>query len=275
MSEAVNGTINEAGSGFAPASATAPKGRRIGSVVLPIGFAAAVLLIWEIGVRLARVPAVILPPPSDILAATWADRTILLRHAIPTTLESAAGFLLATLLGVAIAVLITYSRPARQALYPNLVFFQLIPKIALAPLFLVWFGIGTPSRLAFAVFIAFFPIVIATTSGLMNVDRNMVRLCRSLTGTEWQIFLHVRFPAALPYIFGGMKIGITLAIIGVVIGEFITAQAGLGYLIIFATARADTAVALAAILVLCISGLGLFGLVAAAEYMASRRFGST
>lgn len=273
MSQTIDTGINEAG--FAPRSAAPQRGGRIGPVLLPIGFAAVVLLAWQFGVRLAHVPAVILPPPSDILSATWDDRAILLRHAVPTTLESAAGFLLATLLGVALAVLITYSRPARQALYPNLVFFQLIPKIALAPLFLVWFGIGAPSRLAFAVFIAFFPIVIATTSGLMNVDRNMVRLCRSLTGTEWQIFVHVRFPAALPYIFGGMKIGVTLAIIGIVIGEFITAQAGLGYLIIFATARADTAVALAAILVLCAAGLGLFGIVAAVEHLAARRFGGS
>lgn len=273
MSRAIDGALNETGAGFVPQAAAPPGSGRAGALLLPVGFAALVLLAWEFGVRLGHVPAVILPPPSDVVAATWADHAILLRHAIPTTLESAAGFLLATVLGIAIAVLMTYSRAARQALYPNLVFFQLIPKIALAPLFLVWFGIGAPSRLAFAVFIAFFPIVIATASGLMNVDRNMVRLCRSLTGTEWQIFAHVRFPAALPYIFGGMKIGITLAIIGVVIGEFITAQAGLGYLIIFATARADTAVALAAILILCVSGLGLFGLVAAAEHVASRRFG--
>lgn len=246
---------------------------RIAPILLPCGFAALVLAAWELIVREGHVPAVILPPPSSILATVFNDRAILLRHALPTTVESAAGFALATVLGVAIAVLITYSRSARLALYPNLVLFQVIPKIALAPLFLVWFGIGSSSRLAFAVFIAFFPIVIATASGLMNVDRNMVRLCRSLTGTEWQIFVHVRFPAALPYVFGGMKIGVTLAIIGVVIGEFITAQAGLGYLIIFATSRADTTVAMAAILVLCAAGLALFGLVAAAEHVASRHFG--
>jgi NitT/TauT family transport system permease protein len=272
LSGAVGAGANESGAAFAPVARTR-RGRQAGAVLLPTAFAAAVLLLWEAGVRLAQVPEVILPPPSAILEAAWEDRAILLRHAVPTTLESAAGFLLATALGVAIAVLITYSRPARLALYPNLVLFQLVPKIALAPLFLIWFGIGSSSRLAFAVFIAFFPIVIASVSGLAHVDRNMVRLCRALTGTEWQIFVHVRFPAALPYIFGGMKVGVTLAIIGVVIGEFITAQAGLGYLIIFATSRADTAVALAAILVLCASGLALFGLVAAAERLAARRFG--
>jgi NitT/TauT family transport system permease protein len=271
MSGAAIGT-NEAGAGFAPVRAGAAT--RGAAVVLPAGLALAVLLAWQFGVTWAGVPEVILPAPSAVLFAVVEQQRILLRHAVPTTLESAGGFVLATLLGVGLAVLITYSRAARLALYPNLVFFQLIPKIALAPLFIVWFGIGSPSRLAFAVFIAFFPIVIATVSGLTNVDRNMVRLCRSLTGTELQIFLHIRFPAALPYIFSGMKVGITLAIIGVVIGEFITAQAGLGYLIIFATARADTTMALAAITVLCASGLALFGLVALAERLLGRRFGA-
>src|SRR6185312_9296646 len=112
-----------------------------------------------------------------------------------------------------------YSTILREALYPNLVVFQLIPKIALAPLFIIWLGIGSPSRLAFAIFISFFPIVIATTAGLTNVDRDMVRLCRALTASEWQIFTSVRLPSALPYVFSGMKIGVTLSIIGVIIGE--------------------------------------------------------
>lgn len=159
---------------------------------------------------------------------------------------------------------------AREALYPNLIFFQLIPKIALAPLFIIWLGVGSQSRIAFSIFIAFFPMVIATTAGFLSVDRGILRLCRSLTATEWQIFTSVRFPTALPHIFSGMKIAITLAIIGVIIGEFITAQAGLGYLIIFATARADTEVSMAAIVVLCICGLLLYGLVALAEMVANR-----
>jgi NitT/TauT family transport system permease protein len=190
----------------------------------------------------------------------------LLIHAVPTTLESAAGFAIATLLGIGLAILITYSEIAREALYPNLVFFQLIPKIALAPLFIIWLGIGSQSRIAFAVFIAFFPVVISTAAGFASVDKSMIRLCRALTANEWQIFSSVRFPAALPYIFSGMKIAITL----VIIGEFITAQAGLGYLIIFATARADTEISMAAIVVLCICGLLLYGLVALGEAIANR-----
>lgn len=266
------GIANEAG--ISPGSG-APgftvKGAR--SVVLPLLLAAAVLLLWEFGVRLARIPEVILPTPSAILAVVYDKRDILLRHAVPTVLESAGGFALASLLGVGLAILLSYSRLAREALYPNLVFFQLIPKIALAPLFIIWLGIGTQSRLAFAVFISFFPIVIASTAGFASVDRNMVRLCKSLTASEWKTFTSVKFPSALPYIFSGMKVAMTLAIIGVIIGEFITAQQGLGYLIVFATARADTVIAMAAIAVLCAGGLLLYGLVAAAEALANRAYG--
>ncbi|SDH25173.1 ABC transporter permease [Bosea robiniae] len=242
----------------------------LSSVVLPLGLAFFVLAAWQLYVTIFQVPSVILPSPISIARYIVDRYDILLMHAVPTTLESAVGFLLAVLLGVAIAVLITYSDMAREALYPNLIFFQLIPKIALAPLFIIWLGVGSQSRIAFSIFIAFFPMVIATTAGFLSVDRGILRLCRSLTATEWQIFTSVRFPTALPHIFSGMKIAITLAIIGVIIGEFITAQAGLGYLIIFATARADTEVSMAAIVVLCICGLLLYGLVALAEMVANR-----
>jgi NitT/TauT family transport system permease protein len=240
------------------------------SIALPLGLAAIVLVGWQLVVTLGHIPPVILPSPVSITKYIIERYDILLMHAVPTTLESAAAFVLATLLGIALAIIITYSQIAREALYPNLVFFQLIPKIALAPLFIIWLGIGSQSRIAFSVFIAFFPVVIATSAGFANVDKGMLRLCRALTASEWQIFTSVRFPAALPHIFSGMKIAITLAIIGVIIGEFITAQAGLGYLIIFATARADTEISMAAIVVLCICGLLLYGLVALGESIANR-----
>ena len=244
------------------------------AILLPVGFALIVLALWQAACVIGEIPPVILPSPVSTFRYIGARWDILLTHAIPTTVESALGFLIATLLGIALAVVITYSRLAREALYPNLVFFQLIPKIALAPLFIIWLGIGMQSRVAFSVFIAFFPVVIATTAGFASVDRGMLRLCRSLTASERQIFLHVRFPAALPSIFGGLKVAVTLAIIGVIIGEFITAQAGLGYLIIFATARADTEVSMAAIVVLCVCGLMLYGLVALGEAVADRIYGA-
>ncbi len=254
-------------------SSPALRGLRGRALLLPLAVAFAVLAAWQIAVKWAGIPEVILPSPTSILALVIDKQDILLRHAIPTTLESAGGFLLASIFGILIAILLTYSEIARQALFPNLVFFQLIPKIALAPLFIMWLGIGSQSRLAFSVFISIFPIIIASTAGLSSADPNAVRLCRSLTASEWQIFTSVRFPSALPYIFSGMKIGITLSIIGVIIGEFITSQRGLGYLIIFATSRADTVVAMASIAVLCASGLLLYGAVALAEKITDRKYG--
>jgi NitT/TauT family transport system permease protein len=204
------------------------------------------------------------------LVATW---PFLVRHAVPTGSEAAVGFLLASVLGISLAVLLSYSRWARAALYPNVVFFQLIPKIALAPLFIVWLGIGSESRLAFSMFIAFFPVVIATLTGLNATPPDMLRLCRALTAKPWQVFLSVRFPYALPHIFAGLKIAVTFAIIGVVVGEFITAQAGLGYMILFASSQAETALILASIVMLCAVGLVLYGLVAGLEKLVLRRFG--
>ena len=265
----------ETGATIAAPDTTTGSGKGVASVraiALPTGLALVMLSLWQAVVVVGNIPAVILPSPISTLRYIFERWDILLMHAIPTTAESALGFALATALGIVLAIAITYSTLAREALYPNLVFFQLIPKIALAPLFIIWLGIGTTSRVAFSVFIAFFPVVIATTAGFMSVDRGMLRLCRALTASERQIFLHVRFPAALPYIFSGMKVAVTLAIIGVIIGEFITAQAGLGYLIIFATARADTEVSMAAIVVLCVCGLLLYGLVALGEMIANRIF---
>ncbi|MBN8957505.1 MAG: ABC transporter permease [Rhizobiales bacterium] len=268
---ATTGVGTETGAVIA-GSAAADRGglSNLRSISLPLGLAFLVLAGWQLAVTIGHIAPVILPSPISIVRYIIDRYDILLMHAIPTTLESAVGFILATLLGVALAIIITYSKVAREALYPNLVFFQLIPKIALAPLFIIWLGIGSQSRIAFSVFIAFFPVVIATTAGFMSVDRSMLRLCRALTASEWQIFTSVRFPSALPYIFSGMKIAITLAIIGVIIGEFITAQAGLGYLIIFATARADTEVSMAAIVVLCVCGLLLYGIVALGEWIANK-----
>jgi NitT/TauT family transport system permease protein len=251
-----------------------PTSRHIGptgQIVLPITLAIVVLVLWEVIVRVAKLPSVILPAPSEVFETFLRTYPLLLQHAVPTMLETVIGFILAVVLGVVLAVLLTYSPFWRAALYPNLVFFQLIPKVALAPLFIIWLGIGMESRLFFALFISFFPIVISMATGLAEVDTSLLRLCRSLTATEWQMFVNVRFPYSLPYLFSGMKIGITMAMIGVIVGEFITAQAGLGYLIVFATSRAETGVIIAAISVLCVLGLALYGLVVLGE-LAMRRW---
>jgi NitT/TauT family transport system permease protein len=245
-------------------------GRR---VALPLGFALLVVIAWELVCRYGGISPVLLAPPSAVWHVLATNYAILLQQAIPTTVETVVGFGLATVLGVVLAIAITISARVREALYPHIVLFQLIPKIALAPLFIVWLGIGSPSRLTFAVFIAFFPVVVSTAAGLVSAKPEALRLCQSLTASEAQIFRMVRFPFAVPYIFAGMKIGVTMAMIGVIVGEFITAQAGLGYIIMFGSSAAETALVLAAIVLLCVIGLVLYGAVALGELAMKRWYG--
>ena len=241
--------------------------------VLPIIAATVVLLLWEMFVDLAGVRPVLLPAPSAILEATWVHGDVLITNAVPTAIELIAGFMLSLVLGGLLGVLLVYSTLAKNSLYPNVVLFQLIPKVAVAPLFMLWFGIGWQSRLAIAVFIAFFPVVISTVSGLKAADANVLRLCDSLTATPTQVFFRVRLPYSLPFVFNGMKISMTLAIIGIIVGEFITSQSGLGYIILFAGSQMETTIVMAALLMLCIVGLGLYGLVAVAEMLLMKKFG--
>jgi NitT/TauT family transport system permease protein len=247
--------------------------RQLRPVLLPIATAGAMLLAWQALTMLAHIPAVILPPPSEIAGELWKNLPLLLHHAVPTTLDSLIAFFVATALGVALAVAVTYSPLIRDTLYPNLVLFQLIPKIALAPLFVVWLGINSESRIAFSVFVSFFPVVISAVVGFAGTDASTLRLCRSLTASNWQSFMLVRFPFALPAIFSGMKIAMTMSVIGVIIGEFISAKAGLGFYILYASSRMDTGAIFAALFILCIIGAALFGAVALAERYVRYHYG--
>jgi NitT/TauT family transport system permease protein len=245
-------------------------GRTIG---LPLGFAILSVIAWEILCRVARISPELLPPPSSVWRVLSGNPEILIEQAIPTTIEIVASFAIATIVGVLLAIAITFSVAVREALYPNIVMFQVIPKIALAPLFIVWLGVGSRSCITVGVFIAFFPMVVSTATGLVSAKPDVLQLCRSLTASEWQMFRLARFPYAMPYIFAGMKVGVTMAMIGVIVGEFITAQAGLGYIIMFASSAGETATVLAAIVVLCGIGLVLYGLVGLGELIVQRWYG--
>lgn len=240
-------------------------------VILPVATALGVLLAWQVAVQLLHTPSVILPSPLQVAQALCSILPILLANAVPTTLDTLAAFAAASALGVGCAIVLTYSPLLRQVLYPNLIAFQLVPKVALAPLFVVWLGIGSSSHIAFAAFVSFFPIVISASVGFGSVEPSALRLCRSLTATEWQCFRMVRFPFALPAIFSGMKIAMTMATIGVIIAEFISSKAGLGYYILYAGSRMETAQVFAALFVLCAVGVTLFGAVALAEKAIRRR----
>jgi NitT/TauT family transport system permease protein len=235
--------------------------------------ALAVFVAWQAIVVAMNIPVVVLPPPTKIAETIHRVFPLLLKHSMPTGIEAAFGFLLSAVGGILLAIVLASSKLVRDALYPNILLFQLIPKIALAPLFIVWFGIGSASRLSFIVFISFFPIVLSSLAGLLATPPEMVRLCRACSARAIDVFIHVRLPYAVPLIFSGLKISVTFAIIGVVVGEFITAQAGLGYLILFASSQADTPLALAAITFLCILGLLLYGVVVGIESVVLRSLG--
>jgi len=253
--------------------APAPAGRwdePILAVVLPLASAAVFLFLWQAVVTLAGLPEAILPPPLAVLGQFFASLPELLRQARVTVLDSVVAFAIATAVGVALASCFTFSGTLRDAVYPNLVLLQLIPKIALAPLFVVWLGVGAPSRVIFAVFISFFPIVLSTATGLASTDAYALKLCRALGASPWQIFIRVRVPFALSHFFTGLKIATTLVFIGIVVGEFISSNAGLGHYILLAGAGGATSRIFVGLIALSLSGLAFYGAVVAAERLVQR-----
>jgi NitT/TauT family transport system permease protein len=247
---------------------------RLRDAASTLGFAVLLLAAWQGAVRWGHVPEVILPAPDSIAASLWQGAAILPRHALATAVAALGGFGIALLGGLALAALMALSAVANSLLYPNLLLFQLLPKVALGPLFVVWLGIGLPALVCFAAMVSLFPMAVGTLAGLRAADAGQLRLCQSLGATRWQEFRHVRLPGALPFAFAGAKVAVTMAITGAVVGEFISAQAGLGWLVSQAASRADTALMFAALGVLAAMGAAFYGLVALAEDAARRRWGT-
>jgi NitT/TauT family transport system permease protein len=239
-------------------------------VLLPACVAVVVLGAWQGVTRLAAIPEVLLPPPSSIIARLIDAAPEIAHHALVSGWDATLAFLLAAVAGIAIALVMSSSTMLREALYPNLILFQVIPKIALAPLFVIWMGLGSSSRITFSVFVSLFPVAIACFEGFSRADRHILMLCRAICASPTQTFFAVRVPFALPYLFSGLKVACTMAVIGIVVGEFVTARAGIGYFILHANSRADTAGIFAALIGLCVMGFALYGAVVAAEAAARR-----
>lgn len=248
--------------------------RQTRKIVAPIIFIATVLLVWEMWLRIMPISRAVIVPPSVIFAMLHDNYVLLAANAWSTVSEILLGFIISAAVGITLGTVITSSKWTHQAFYPNMVFFQLIPKAAVAPLFGLWLGMGISSRVAFAVFMSFFPIAIATATGLENTHADAVRLCKSLTASNWQIFTRVRLPFAMPHLFTGLKVGMTMSMIGVIIGEFINAQEGLGYIIMFASSAGDSAALYAALFLLAALGLGLYGGIVVIEMVAQRCYGA-
>jgi NitT/TauT family transport system permease protein len=243
-------------------------GKKASRIGWPILVTVCLLAIWELAVRMLGIRSIILPPPSAVLEVMVVRHDLLLTHLWPSLYLTVLGFLLSVVGGVLVAVLITYSAVVREGFYPVIVISQVIPKIAIAPLFIVWFGTGTMSSLLLAFLVAFFPMTINAAMGFASIDEEIHRMARTFMGSRWQIFWKIRMPNAMPYIFGGMKISITLAIIGVIVSEFVASQEGIGYLIKLAGGLLDTPLMMAAIAALSISGLVLYAMIAGAESWA-------
>jgi NitT/TauT family transport system permease protein len=223
------------------------------------------LLFWEGACRVFAIPEFALPAPSVILDILVERHELFWRHSLVTFYETIAGFAIAVVFGVIAAAVIVMVPSLADIIMPILLISQLVPKVAIAPLLLIWFGYGLTPKIFIAFLIAFFPIVVNTASGLAAVEKPLLDLARSLEATRFQIFRKLRLPSALPELFSGMKIAMTLAVIGAIIGEFVGGSAGLGYLIIVANSELNTPLAFAALLLLSAGGIALYALVEAAE----------
>ena len=241
---------------------------RVASVLYPVLVVIAALVLWEAGTRIFKVPAYLLPPPSQIAAVTHEKLPLLLRHGWVSTTEIVLGFLLSVAVGIPLA-LATFLWPAfARSVYPLLVSSQAVPKMAVAPLFIVWFGFGLMPKVLIAFLIAFFPIVINTVVGLASIEPEKIYLARSMGFGGMATFFKIRLPNALPSIFGGLKIAITLAVVGAVVGEFVGGDAGLGYLLMAANGSMDTPLLFAGLFGLTLIGVVLFMLIEVAERFA-------
>ncbi len=216
------------------------------------------LLIWQIGVMVFNVPAYFLPSPTRILEEAIKEYPKLVDHGWITVYEMLAGYGLAVVIGVPLAIAITSSRRFDELVTPTMLFFQVVPKIAVAPLFIVWFGVGITPKVLVAFLISFFPIVIDTAVGLRSITPEMIDLARSMGASRAQIFRDFRLPTSLPYLFSGLKVAATLAVAGAVVGEFVGADKGLGYLLLVTNSNMQTALMFATIVVLTIIGLIFF-----------------
>lgn len=216
------------------------------------------LTLWEIAVWVLQIPQFLLPAPSVVLAELLRAPTLYLMHSLATLRVTLTGFGIAVVLGVLFAVLIVHSRIMEHTLYTLLVALNSLPKVALAPLFVIWLGTGSPSKITVAVTIAIFPIVIDTALGLRSIEPDVMNMARVMRASRWQILRRIRFPHALPALFAGMKVAISLALVGTIVGEFVAGGAGLGSAILAAQGTFDTAQVFACILLLGVLGTMLF-----------------
>jgi NitT/TauT family transport system permease protein len=238
---------------------------RLTSLAYPILTIVLLIALWELLTRVFKVPLFLLPPPSAVATSVYANFGTLAANGWITIVEIVLGFALSILVGVPLALAIFLWPPFSRAVLPLLVSSQAMPKVAVAPLFLVWFGFGLLPKVLIAFLIAFFPIVISTAVGLSSIEPEKINLARCIGLNTMSTFFKVRLPNALPSIFAGLKISITLAVVGAVVGEFVGGDAGLGYLLMVANGSMDTPLLFAGIVALTLLGVLFYMLIEVGE----------
>ncbi|HEY8252749.1 MAG TPA: ABC transporter permease [Burkholderiales bacterium] len=228
------------------------------SKLTPLAGILVFLAIWEAAVAVLKVPAYLLPPPTEIVRVFVNDFAKLAFHGWVTAYEMLLGYALAVGIGIPLAIAITSSERFDRFVMPQMLFFQVVPKVAIAPLFLVWFGVGALPKVLVAFLISFFPIVIDAAVGLRSMSAEMRDLARSMGASRLQVFAQFRLPTSLPYLFSGLKVAATLAVAGAVVGEFVGADKGLGYLLLVTNSNLETALMFATLFALTFIGLAFF-----------------
>lgn len=231
---------------------------RIRNVVEPALFFLLLAGIWEFAVDLFQIKVYLLPPISTIAVRFWEARALLWTHAVITTFEVLLGLALAIVFGAAIGIWCYFSATARRNLYPLVAAMQGIPKVALAPLFVVWLGYGLASKVTMAFLFAFFPIVIGTIGGLASTPASLEEHFHALKSQCWTTFRRLRLPSALPNFIDGCKVAVPLAVVGAIVGEFVGAESGLGYLLLLANSSAKTDLVFASIIAVSLVSVVLY-----------------
>ncbi|MCW5690454.1 MAG: ABC transporter permease [Pseudolabrys sp.] len=227
----------------------------------PLIFLVFLTIAWDLVIRLFNIPPYQIPKPADVIETLWNDWPSLLAQSVPTTIATVQGFILSALFGIPMAMLIVGSRTVESYIYPLLVFSQSIPKIAIAPLFVVWFGFGMLPKVLSAFLLGFFPVVVSAVQGFKSVEPDMLDLARAMEANRLQIFRMVRLPHALPAIFSGLKVSITLAVVGAVVGEFVGSNNGLGFVLQRSIGNFELPTMFAALVMLSLIGVILFWVV--------------
>lgn len=227
------------------------------------------LLAWQLAVDLGGVKEYILPSPSAALKAYFRPNYQWTANFLATFYATIGAFTLSAVLGIALAVVIVWNDMLMRTVMPVLVLFNTLPKIALAPLFVIWLGYGIWPNIVIGTTIAFFPMVVNTAVGLATADPEMLDLVRSLKASRWQVFTKIRFPNAVPYIFTGLKLNATMSVIGAIVGEFVASELGLGALIITGGVTLETPSIFASLILISVLGLALYGVVVAVERLVA------